>query len=1374
MTPAHPAFRAPAAAALALLELKGISRRRILGAVWTTVVALLPLAVWLFTPFVHGAEVTFELSSGGGLWSLPGLLPGEPVTLPAIHQVTIVSDGAWEVIADARLVDLAGTGLPRSRVLLGVSQQRSAGGANGAGTAGGSFSGAPSQGEVDWVTLPVGSTRLVRRGEATGPAGEIIVFDLEIHPSWDDPPGVPFAVELSTTVTAAETAVSAYVDPAVIRQGETRAIAFWFRPGSGGAFAPADRPDGSRSQSQAVTLEVWRNDAELVARITTEPEHEAGQDGAPGGAAGPGGWSRVVWDSLPEGGLAPGAYRFRVVDDAGRLLGTGVFRVDPAVPPEVQPTALPATALGKAEVAAPGAGGGPSAHAGAHGGGAGYTFLPEIRTTVSGESKPPGEPAAWSITLINPDHFSLLEAQLKVCLSPGWSFYGASVPFIGHREADPSGGSCRTYLLGSLPGRSSRKLDLSLVYWDDGGRGVWNAGALAGGSREGEGQLALWLTGTPSPGGARVVVHEARIPLRAAADPLLAPPVKVAGRVFVDINGNGSYEAGEPLIPGAKVFVDGREVATTNRRGEYQAELPGQPRLLWVQSDRGQSAPLRLSAAAVWAGGGVVDVAISPTVSKGDETPQAAGRSFTGYALAAAELSGGSGGKNLGVGLRAGLASRQAELKVELQGGTSFVDRSDPAEALGAGELSGTAEPPAPGGISGSMKPPAAIETAPAGQGLPADPGLGGAAARRDGFLHGASVSIGLRDVGVHLAVQHESGLAKNVRLGMLRPSKPVEQASRARLELVLDTVAAESSSLPVTPLTRALLTPGLDQGRWEVSAERGWAVGDVWSCTVEAAAIVRVGQESRVAAGAAQAAHRRIEPSGLKEATARQWTLEADGAVSPWNIRIPYRVQVIRGEERELSPSCGLSPFDGWRWQVAAAPPLRSPVQGIEWSGMAWPAGGSGAGSSGGSAAYNSSAWKRAQEVSFSLRPLALGKERLNLTAGVQWHDHADGPAGGGDKPVRFAARLQTRIATAHDIRLELGALELKRVRNPAHLSRGDGRMALNWRVVRGPVRPWVSYEFYKPHGVADWSREYGVSLSRTFKVPWTGLDLDASLRVSRAVDPDDLKDALRLDLRYSGVSARFEWKGTADPAAGESDEEGDEASEEIQMGADAEGGTDQTSPRFKKIDWKLSISGPVPGRTGEWSLAFEGRSAPDETALSGTAWIGGRWRAGPPDESSGEAVERKPAGRPVDRVEEPWVGRWLVGFGRSLAGRNGLVEEFVTGVLRVAVRRGDWRIEGRASRKVGVHDPSLKHSSYEVALAKAIGNGWSAAAGLGTHGSLAGGKMRYRVGVEKLLGGEGSTALGVGVVWEVRDGSFANPSAPRWEVSLTAPFVW
>src|SRR5690606_18949046 len=169
--------------------------------------------------------------------------------------------------------------------------------------------------------------------------------------------------------------------------------------------------------------------------------------------------------------------------------------------------------------------------------------------------------------------------------------------------------------------------------------------------------------------------------------------------------------------------------------------------------------------------------------------------------------------------------------------------------------------------------------------------------------------------------------------------------------------------------------------------------------------------------------------------------------------------------------------PFEGWRWQALAALPPVPGLGAVEWNGMAWQQARKTA--SGG----RETVWRRAHELALSSDPLALGPGIFHAVAAVQWQD-VPAPEEGTATKARLGGRIQGRLWDRHDLRLEIGALPLVKVETPSHLPRGDRRLALRWRVTRGPVRPWVAYEAYAPQGTPEEplvrAHEYGVWIRR------------------------------------------------------------------------------------------------------------------------------------------------------------------------------------------------------------------------------------------------------------------------------------------------------
>jgi len=930
--------------------------------------------------------------------------------------------------------------------------------------------------------------------------------------------------------------------------------------------------------------------------------------------------------------------------------------------------------------------------------------------TVKGEPRPPGEPAPWTVALINPGPLSLYEVRLEACVSPEWRIYEASVP--AWEEEAGGDGRCRTLPLGTLAGKSRRELEVLLVFWDGG----WRAGQAAGffvPAASGEyGYLDLRVTAAERPGAGRKLVHAARVPLEVEEDPLLIPAAPVSGRVFVDLDRSGLPERGEPAASGAVVVADGLEAAAANRRGEYRLDGPQPPRVIWAESERGDPVPLSLSPARVWAAGGRVDLPVAP----GD--PQDAG-------AASGEAGGGSRGRAL-LWVRAGPGSSP--------------------EDAGAGLRASWQRP----GLAAAFRIDAGFPEVAAG----ASGGAFPAAWHRD-----VSLALRFHQGGLRLEADHESGLARTVRRGALRPSKPVESASRLQLSAAVDARPARERAA-AEPAERGTAFPGApgEAGpvpeRWEFSAELGRARGDVWQCTLRLLGASHTAGGSRLGVEIFETSHRRAEHSGVKQDQARRLTLEVDGGLALGEAALPFHAELVRGTKRRLSPSCGLSPFEGWRWQALAALPPVPGLGAVEWNGMAWQQARKTA--SGG----RETVWRRAHELALASDPLALGPGIFHAVAAVQWQD-VPAPEEGTATKARLGGRIQGRLWDRHDLRLEIGALPLAKVETPSHLPRGDRRLALRWRVTRGPVRPWVAYEAYAPQGTPEEplvrAHEYGVWIRRPVPVPWSGQRLDASLWVSRRTEPDDVDDELRLSLRAGASALRLEWKGTAARSAAEGGDE-DESDESV-AGGMPPAPERVVMGRYEKIDWSLSLDRSGAAGTREWSLRLEGKEQPDAAELSASVLIGGRW--GEPQAAPG------PAGS-----KNRWAGRWQAGAGRGLARRHGAGEAFVSGVFRLVVERGPWGLEGAVSGKWAAYDAGLVHAAYHGKVTREIGGDWSAAMSLGRE--LSGGSPadRLGLGVAKRLGR--GIALEAGLVWERSRGPASRFGPPRAVVMLAAPYIW
>lgn len=1290
--------------------------------------------------------VSFEIMGSHAAWTLAELNPGQVTVIPGAQQLAIVSQGPWELVVASRLLQPEDLLPVRSAVYLGIHHH-----------------GNESLGSTEWIPVSTETRFVSRRGGPTGPDGESISLDLQVRPSWDDPPGVPLVAEVTATLTAGDEALLAYALPSRIAAGSGGPISFWYRV-----------PDAGRlAQGDSVRLDIWKADTVLVARRYF-PVVE-------------GDWQHLVWTDLPEGGLEVGSYRFRIVDADERLLGSGVFQVVAGGPGGV------GVAVGPLGLAQAGTG---NVHERAQGDFQSQLdppwpeeTLPDVRLVVTGDPAPPGEPGEWTITVINPEPLSLAELQLEVCLPPGWSFWTADVPWTagGAGEASSTGGDttgryatgdsaaggnaaggntgidgagrgnseggmrggCRVYLLGTLLGNKEKKVRIGLIYWPD--DGVARVPL--------RNDLSLRLTGVWEPGGPRVVLREARLALAPAADPLWSPSIVLQGRVFVDVNETGAYEADEPVAPGAKVVVDGRVVATANRRGEYRVTLTEPPRLVWAVSDRGESRPVSVVYDELWVNAGQLDLPLipagNPEMAAGARGPEATG----GHVVVLGQAEGYKGSGQAGVSVRALVTGPSGELTAEVSAGAD-----------------GT-------GLKHAVKP-----DRPNAQ---ADDPL--SAIRLDDV----KISGHARDGAIHLRFAHESGLPRDVKMGLLRPTKPVERAYRFQIDV--DPRRLDSGGY--SPGYGPTVGPGaLPPGTLTLGSEWGYAEGDVWSCRVYEGTAAYILDRARVAANWRRAAHERLERTGLKEEEARELKLELDGGLEWARRRWPVRLEVTGGLPRKLSPSCGLSPFDGWKWRAIVAPPLGAGVQAIEWSGMSWPMPRP--------AQEEPSPGGRAYELGITYRPLYWRDERIDVSTAVQWETR-DGELA---TAPRLAARLRSRIGGVHDVRLELGALALASTSNPNHLSRGDRRLAFQWRVVRGDLRPWLKTELFSQEAAMARSLEAGIQLSRRLELPWWEEPVDTALRASRKVDPDDVEDKARVDVRLGPATGRWEWSGTAPIPTGQTS-----VSDVVHAFVSA-----KPFVTYEKTSHKLQVDGAFGEGALGWTLSLTQEAKIDELAWEALAIVSGQWSR----ESLGEDERTGHAGRTggkdrsgdggevrgvedADRGEDdgiryPWtLGRWEVGLGRSISEKNGDVSEAISSVIRAGGRRGPWGVQVEALHKVGFYDWGLRHAAYDVMLRRYVGDEWSGLFHVGRR--LAEGRAggwKYRLGVERRVGG--ALTFGINLVWELTDGPAdgsgqgpgsvsgpgngqgAGPSqgpalksspqlvGPRLEASVAVPYLW
>lgn len=1321
----------------------------LLRRVWA-LIAMVPVAVGALLscePLDVQASngIAFEVAGSRAAWTLPELNPGQVTVIPGAHHLAVVSEGPWELVLASRLIQPESLAPVQSAVYLGVNPHGN-GGQNG----------------TEWVRLSGQTSFVSRQGGPTGSDGEMISLDLQIRPSWDDPPGVPIMAEVTATLAAGDAAVSAYAHPSQLSLETKAPISFWYRIPESGRIRSGD----------TVRLDIWKEDVALVDR-----RHFP---------VGSGEWQQIVWTGPPDGNLAPGAYRFRIVDADERLLGSGIFHVVEA--------GADATGIGLLSAGQPAGGTGPNAGGAPTAGTATVTEtdglppfvqpVPDIRIVATGDPVPPGEPAGWTISLMNPELFSLVELQAEICLPDGWRFLTADVPWIDETVSAGASGTCRTLLLGTLLGRREKKIRVDLVYWpeDFAGRTPLRI------------DMSIKVTGALQPGGDRVLLREARIPLTPAEDRLLTPPIVLHGRVFVDVNGTGAYETDEPAAPGARIVVDGRELATANRRGEYRVTLTKAPRLVWALSDRGKSRPISVVYEELWAADGRLDVPLVPQAPEakrafeeaaGVEGAERTGRAErtnstdgAGYVLVLAQTAVDATRAESGASVRAGISGPAGSLTLEVSGGaeaTGWTGWTDDAKwtswAGGTNATNGTD-----------------VTDSSAGQGLE----------RR---LDDMRLSGQARDGAIDLQFAFESGLMREVKMGLLRPTKPAEKAYHVKLDIDprrMGQVAAGSggpgsgsggSTDGTRPGTGAVVgsltggygptyVPGSGHDLWwanrlAVTNEWGYAEGDVWSCLIHEAKATYTAERGRITAGFTRATHERVDRTGYKEEEARELSVEADGALQWSYQRWPVRFEATAGIPRKLTPSCGVSPFDGWRWRAILAAPTGFNVQAVEWSGMSWPMPRSDV--------DEPSPGGKAYELGLSFRPIYWREERIDVSTALQWESRGgvvssaggggggagdgagSGVDGGGDdgettRFLRLAARLRSRVGGVHDVGLEVGALPLASTSNPNHLSRGDRRLALSWRVVRGQTRPWMKAEFYsKGEGMAT-SLEGGYQVARNVSLPWLAEPVDTTLRASRAVDSDDVSDKVRLDLDLGSTKALWEWSGTAPLSAGDTSV--------VQSFV-------STAPfgAYEKTSRKLQVEGVLGAGAVDWALSWKHEAEVDEFEWQAMVTLGGYVRTS---------------------------GRWEAGLGRSASYQSGQLSEAVTSAFRFGGRRGPWGVHVELVHKVGAYDVTLRHAAYDVIVRRFVGEAWSGLIQVGrrfAEGSSSG--WRYRAGVERWIGGDrddladraaqadfpvtegpaaepAATAFGFSVVWEVMDGPEPGPRGPRLEASLTFPYLW
>lgn len=384
--------------------------------------------------------------------------------------------------------------------------------------------------------------------------GQRVRIDLELMPSWDDPPGRDYDVQVDVVLSSEAAMVASYVTPPQWEEGYSGPVVVWYH-----------RSEIPAQNNDLVFVVRHGETGHVHVEATVDPPTATG------------------WHSfeVPVANLTPGTYAYALYDGDNQLVAAGDFRV--RVPGEgmgdLDGVAFQAAdGLASGLLSVPGKGSTPSIQPAA----SGLKQRPQATLQVDPKRSPPGEPAQWLVRIFNPGLFSLLDASLYLCLPSGWHVTGADVPVIG---AQRDGAWCQRLLLGAVSGRSQRTVNFSVMQWPPQQRTPF--------ALEAEAILDVYLyVGSPD-GGEPQLLRWVRVPLE-SSERSMSPTYSVSGVVFIDEDGDGHRGSGESGAGGVQIVVNGQVVRTSSRTGAFTVHLPVGYHAVWARSSRGKSRPVTL------------------------------------------------------------------------------------------------------------------------------------------------------------------------------------------------------------------------------------------------------------------------------------------------------------------------------------------------------------------------------------------------------------------------------------------------------------------------------------------------------------------------------------------------------------------------------------------------------------------------------------------------------------------------------------------------------------------------------------------------------------------------------------------------------------
>ena len=949
----------------------------------------------------------FEASRFGVQWELGAVQPGREVVVRDAIHLSVVSPEPWSLVVAGHLQSPGESAFVHSEL---------------------SFVLRESRGQAGDAPLAHGSRRAaIDLGEqpATPEEGRRFTLDVALLPSWDDRAGEPIVAGLNLSVRSggASSVSASAVEPNPLVEGFPGPVNFWYWL------------SGSAHEGEALRLTVER-DGQVLA--TAE------------GTAGPQGWNVIQW--TPEGPLTAGHYGYAITSGGGGLGARGTFAVRAA--------GAPGSEGGIGPLAHDGAEVNPAVGPGALSTSAGTPVVGLEVRLVAGDH--PWR--TWEVTLVNASPLSAIDTQVEICPPGGWSWRSADVLWKAPLGDPPAGDGvvmCYTALLGTVPGHSEKSFRFSLSPpLGAGGPGFPYAG-YGGVQRP---WMSIYVRTAPYPGGPGVVIHESRVPVDYNE---FTVATTVRGRTFVDINGSGAWEEGEPVVPGVDIVVDGVRVAKSSATGVYSITLRDMPAVLWGRTPHGSGVPVALTGDWTALRPVVVDLPVPhpPARASSGSLSGAGGPSSAGVAewFFEAGASGGAGNVQGGAGLRLFRAHGPWELDAGVQ-----VDRRDVLSQAG----------PRP-------------ETA-----------------------YTLDLGATFRSKSATVSAAWRSGLAENLRWRDLRPSKPAEEAWHAAL-------IAEPRVVRLSPgleaVAGASLTAGAASGdRWSCQAiglSSDWSFGRLW-----------------FEGGVRYGLHTRLEAKGEKRDAYGSATARMRGVIDAAGGGWPYALDVSWGDKRTLAPSCGLTPKEGLHGslrlevpgEVAAAGGPGALVSAIQASAAFWPAGDLSDPDAEDPSETEGAPVPREQAFEIEVESVDLlpaGGAALKISPYMQW-----GSVPGGDlrRWVAFGIRSAGSV-NGHRFALETGPKRIRDRRPSADDAvERAGRIAGAWTYAAGPVRPRIAFELSGAGG-SDQDVQAGIAFDTSIspqRFPWIGSEVRLGMSVERRLTESSRKDEAQITVSRGGRS--------------------------------------------------------------------------------------------------------------------------------------------------------------------------------------------------------------------------------------------------------------